>query len=73
MKESTIDMEHRLLRNFIFYMTKTYRNRNRNWVIVQDFLQLGTHEGGAGSSIKKCRMLGIDPDGYTLEREVKSC
>lgn len=71
MNESTIDMEYRLLRNFIFYMTQTYRERNRNWVIVQDFLQLGTHKGGAGSSIDKCRILGIDPDGYTLERKVQ--
>lgn len=71
MNESTLDMEYRLLRNFIFYMTKAYRNRNRNWVIVQDFLQLGTRKGGAGSSVEKCRMLGINPDGYTLEREVR--
>lgn len=71
MNELTIDMEYRLLRNFISYMPKTYRNRNRNWVIVQDFLQFGTHKGGATSSVAKCRLLGIDPDGYTLERKVQ--
>jgi len=71
MNESTIDMEYRLLENFIFYMTKTYRERNQNWVIVKDFLQLGTHEGGATSSIRKCLILGINPDGYTLERKVQ--
>lgn len=71
MNESTLDMEYRLLRNFISHMPMTYRKRNCNWVIVQQFLQFGTREGGRTSSVKKCYMLGIDPDGYTLEREVQ--
>lgn len=68
MNESTLDMEYRLLKNFISHMPKTYRKRKQNWVIVQDFLQLGTREGGTTSSIRKCLMLGIEPDGFTLER-----
>ena len=70
MNESTLDMEYRLLRNFISHMPMTYRKRTANWVIVKEFLQFGTSQGGATSSKKKCVMLGIDPDGYTLEREV---
>lgn len=70
MNEPTLDMEHRLLRNFIWYMPMSYRKRNCNWVIVKQFLQLGTRKGGATSSRRKCVLLGIDPDGYTLEREV---
>ena len=73
MEESTLDMEYRLLKNFISYMPKTYRKRNSNWIIVKEFLQSGTSEGGATSSRRKCLRLGIDPDGYTLEREVKQC
>lgn len=71
MNESTLDMEYRLLKTFIRNMPMTYRKRYCNWVIVQDFLQFGTREGGRISSIKKCYMLGIDPYGYTLEREAK--
>lgn len=68
--EKTLAMEYRLLRNFISHMPKTYRKRNCNWVIVKDFLQFGTFQGGATSSKNKCLMLGIDPDGYTLERSL---
>ena len=71
MNESILDMEYRLLRNFIRHMPMTYRKRHCNWVIVKDFLQFGTYKGGRTSSVKKCYMLGIDPDGYTLEREAK--
>ena len=73
MEESTLDMEYRLLRNFIEHMPKTYRKRNPNWVITKDFLQSGTSEGGSTSSRRKCLRLGIHPDGYTLEREVREC
>ena len=68
MTESVLDMQYRLLRNFINHMPKTYRKQNQNWVIAKDFLQSGTSQGGATSSMKKCRLLGIDPDGFTLER-----
>jgi hypothetical protein len=71
MRDPILDMEYRLLKNFIFHMPKAYRNRNQNWVVVKDFLQCGTSEGGATSCIRKCRLLGIDPDGYTLAREVE--
>ena len=71
MSETTIDMEYRLLKNFIYHMPQIYRKRNANWFIVQTFLQRGTREGGSASSRGKCRALGIDPDGYTLERKVR--
>ena len=69
--ETFLDMEYRLLKNFIAHMPNTYRKRNVNWVIVKEFLQRGTSKGGSTSSIEKCRLLGINPDGKTLEREVK--
>lgn len=65
--ETTLDLEYRLLRNFISHMPKVYRKRNANWVIVQEFLQRGTSKAGSNSSIEKCAMLGLDPWGYTLE------
>lgn len=67
--EDQLELEYRLLRNFINHMPKTYRKRNCNWVIVKEFLQRGTAFAGSTSSRKKCIFLGIDPDGYTLERE----
>lgn len=60
--------EYRFLKNFITHMPKTYRKRNVNWVIVKNFLMCGTSTGGRASSIQKCIELGIDPDGYNLER-----
>ena len=69
--ETTLEMEYRLLKNFIAHMPNTYRKKNVNWVIVKDFLQRGTSKGGSTSSVEKCRLLGIDPDGKTLEIEVK--
>ena len=67
--ETPLDMQYRLLRNFIAHMPKTYRKRTQNWVIVMNFLQRGTSRGGSTSSIEKCVLLGIDPDGYTLDRK----
>ena len=61
--------ELNILRNFIGMMPKTYRNRNQNWVAVRDILMSGTSTAGMTSCIKKCRDLGIDPYGYTLEQE----
>ena len=66
--ETIIEMQFRLLRNFISNMPKVYRKRHQNWVIVKEFLQLGTSKGGSTSSIEKCRLLNIDPYGYSLER-----
>lgn len=66
------ELEYRLLRNFISHMPKTYRKRNCNWVIVQEFLQRGTLKAGSNSSREKCTELGIDPWGYTLEREINN-
>lgn len=63
------ELEYRLLNNFINHMTKVYRERNCNWVIVQRFLQQGTSKAGSNSSREKCTKLGIDPWGYTLKRE----
>lgn len=67
--EAGKELEFRLLRNFISHMPKTYRKRNCNWIIVQEFLQRGTSKAGSNSSRAKCTELGIDPWGYTLERE----
>ena len=69
--ETTLEMELRLLRNFISHMPKTYRKRNQNWVIVKKFLQSGTSKGGSTSSVEKCMLLGINPYGYSLESEVE--
>jgi len=67
--ETTLEMELRLLKNFISYMPKSYRKRTQNWVVVKNFLQWGTSKGGSTSSIEKCRMLGIDPYGHSVESE----
>jgi hypothetical protein len=67
--DENLENEYRLLKNFVDYMPISYRKRNANWVIVMRFLQNGTSKGGSTSSKEKCRMLGINPDGYTLERE----
>lgn len=67
--EEIRELEYRLLKNFIAHMPKVYRKRNCNWVIVQKFLQRGTSKAGSNSSRAKCTELGIDPWGYTLERE----
>lgn len=66
--ETTQELEYRLLRNFIRHMPKTYRKRNCNWVIVQEFLQRGTTRAGRNSSIEKCVEIGIDPWGHTLDK-----
>jgi hypothetical protein len=61
--------ELRILCNFIRKMPKVYRNRNHNWVAVRDILMSGTSTAGMTSCIEKCRELGIDPYGYTLEAD----
>lgn len=63
--------ELRILDNFIRNMTKTYRNRHQNWVVVRDILMAGTPTAGSTSCIQKCIDIGINPDGYNLEK-VKS-
>lgn len=67
--ETILEMQLRLLENFINKMPKTYRKRNCNWVIVKDLLQQGTSKGGRTSSIEKCLCLGIDPYSYELKGE----
>ena len=59
--------ERRILVNFINNMTKVYRERNANWVVVRDILLSGTSTSGRTSCIKKCFDLGIDPYSYSLE------
>lgn len=66
--KATFDMEYRLLEAYVNKLPKTYRKSNCNWVIAQEFLQYKTSKQGSTSSIEKCIDLGIDPDGYTLER-----
>ncbi|MEG1754344.1 MAG: hypothetical protein RR234_10575, partial [Christensenella sp.] len=58
-------IELRVLESFIRNMPKAYRKRTHNWVVVNDIL-LPTL--GQTSCIDKCKELGIEPYGYTLER-----
>ena len=60
--------ELRIVKNFLANMPKTYRRRNANWSVVRDILMQGTHTAGMTSSMHKCWALGIDPDGYTLDK-----
>lgn len=62
--------ELRILRNFLDHMTKVYRQRHSNWVVVRDILMNGTSTAGRTSCITKCIELGIDPYGHTLDSEV---
>lgn len=41
-----------------------------NWVFVQKFLLSHTSKGGSTSSINHCIFLGIDPNGYSLEKSI---
>ena len=59
-------LELRVLENYIENMTKVYRRRNSNWVVVRDILLIGTSTSGRTSSINKCIELGIDPYEYEL-------
>ena len=58
--------ELRILKNFIGNMTKVYRARNMNWVIVQDILLSGTSKSGRTSCCDKCIELGIVPYEYKI-------
>ncbi len=66
-EKEVLKTEYRLLEKYINMMPKTYRQRNRNWPIVQEFLQYHTAFAGSTSSIEKCIELGIDPDGYEIK------
>jgi hypothetical protein len=61
--------EMNIIKNFLRMMPKVYRERSDNWVVVRDILLSGTITAGMTSCIAKCRELGIDPYGYTLELE----
>ena len=58
--------ELRIVRNFLNCMTKAYRQRTMNFVVVQDILMAGTRKMGRTSACKKCTELGIDPYKYTI-------
>ncbi len=62
------DNDIRIVRNFLNHMTNAYRKRMVNWAVVQDILMEGTSTAGSTSCIAKCREIGIDPWGYTLEQ-----
>lgn len=66
-----VELEIRLLKNYLSNMPKVYRFRNQNWVVVRDLLMTGTSHAGQTSCIMKCRELGIDPYGYDLKGVVK--
>lgn len=59
--------ELRILNNFIENMPKVYRQRNVNWIVVQDILLNGTYTAGSTSCIAKCYELGIVPWGYDFK------
>ena len=61
---NTKEYELRIIRNFLSCMTKAYRRRTLNWVVVQDILMQGTSTAGATSCITKCREIGIEPYEY---------
>jgi hypothetical protein len=61
--------ELRIVKNFINCMSKAYRMRSANYRVIGDILMQGTSTAGQTSCIAKCRELGIDPYGYTLESE----
>jgi hypothetical protein len=61
--------ELRIIKNFLDMMPKTYRKRNHNWVVISHILLYRTSTSGCTSSCDKCRQLGIDPYGYSLESE----
>ena len=60
------ECELRILNNFLNMMTKAYRKRTINWVVVRDIFLIGTSTSGSTSCINKCKELGIDPYGYTI-------
>ena len=61
--------ELRIVRNFLDMMTKAYRARNPNYVVVRDILMHRTSIAGMASCINKCRELGIDPWSRRIESE----
>lgn len=61
-----IETELRLIKNFLDCMTKAYRNRTVNWVVVRDLIMSGTSTAGKTSCIVECQRIGIDPWGYRL-------
>lgn len=65
----TKEEELRILNNFLDCMTKAYRQRNQNWLVVRDILLNRTSTAGKTSCIAKCIELKIDPWRYELEDE----
>jgi hypothetical protein len=61
--------EMRIVMNFIGCMTKAYRLRTPNWVVVRDILMNRTYTAGRTSCIAKSRELDIDPWGYDLNKK----
>lgn len=61
--------ELRIVKNFISHMSKAYRQRYTNWVVIQHILMAGTSTEGATSCVAKCRELGIDPYSHSLVEE----
>lgn len=60
-------MELRIIKNFIAKMPKVYRKRNMNFTIVGDILTAMTSKDGMTSRCEKCKELGLDPYGYTID------
>lgn len=56
-----------ILKNIEDEMPKAKRKRTTNWQIVSDYILRRTRKGGCTSSRMQCRLLGVDPDGYTFK------
>lgn len=59
--------ELRVIRNYLHMMSKAYRERNTNWVIVRDIIMWGTCTAGCTSCMEECVRLGVDPYGFGME------
>jgi|WetSurMetagenome_2_1015567.scaffolds.fasta_scaffold01346_14 hypothetical protein len=41
-------------------------DNSKNWIRVQELLNMNTKKAGSTSSTAQCRFIGTNPDGYTF-------
>lgn len=63
------EVARRILHNYLAMMSKRYREKNPNWIVVRDLLLGGQHAGGCLYAMEECERIGVDPEGYELEGE----